>query len=524
MERAGQAAAIWALHLLPKTPSSPPTQTSLLILAGAGNNGGDAFVVARHLYIAGFRPHVVFAGKPERLPTDARLAYEQWLAAGGTVMDACDGLPDLLTSTHAFSLVIDGLLGTGLQRPVEGHYAMLVQYINACNAPILALDIPSGLDSETGRIQGCAVRATHTLSFIALKPGLLTLDGPDYCGITRVDDLGLGNSLRSFAQGSTVGLDLCESLRKPRPYNSHKGSYGNACIIGGAAGMTGAALLAGRAALMLGAGRVYVGLLEELKVDPLQPELMLRHVGMDSDTQQREAFFRLATCIAIGPGLGQSACALELLQQALASSHPLLMDADALNLLALHPALKAHLKHRNQNNNGNEITLGLHTPPQTATTPQVILTPHPAEAARLLGTRIEEIQNNRLNAALQLARDYHAAVVLKGCGSIIAFPDGRWHINTTGNPGLSTAGTGDVLTGMTLALLAQGWSPESALLAAVHLHGMAADACVASGQGPTGLLASELLSSARSCLNLWFSSSGEMSHRHRNRESTRESD
>ncbi len=494
MERAGQAAAAWALQLLPKTSS--PSQTPILILAGSGNNGGDAFVVARHLYLAGFRPHVVFAGHPERLPTDARLAYEQWLSAGGTLIDALENLPDLPKSVDAFALVIDGLLGIGLQRPVEGHFAILVQRVNTYNAPILALDIPSGLDSETGRVLGCAVRATHTLSFIALKPGLLTLDGPDYCGITRVDNLGLGTSWSFQKQGATVGLDLCQSHRKPRPHNSHKGSHGNACIIGGAPGMTGAALLAGRAALMLGAGRVYVGLLEELKVDPLQAELMLRHV--DATHTQYEELFQLATCLAIGPGLGQSACALELLRCALETNLPLLIDADALNLLALSPALKAQLKHRSQH--GNE-------PSQHAPPPLTLLTPHPAEAARLLGVSITDIQNHRLNAALQLARDYHAAIVLKGCGSIIAFPEGRWYINTTGNPGLASAGTGDVLSGMTLALLAQGWPSDQALLAAVHLHGIAADACVASGIGPIGLLASELLPSARSCLNQWISSS-----------------
>ncbi len=496
MERAGQAAATWVLQLLPTT--SPPSQTPILILAGPGNNGGDAFVVARHLYLTGFRPHMVFAGHPERLPTDARLAYAQWISAGGTVIDAFENLPDLPASADAFALIIDGLLGIGLQRPVEGHFAMLIQRISTYNAPILALDIPSGLDSETGRVLGCAVRATHTLSFIALKPGLLTLDGPDYCGITRVDDLGLGNLLPSFEQGSTVGLDLCTSQRKPRPNNSHKGSHGNACIIGGARGMTGAALLAGRAALMLGAGRVYVGLLEELKVDPLQAELMLRHIDSDGDATQYEELFQLATCIAIGPGLGQSACALELLRCALETNLPLLIDADALNLLALHPVLKTRLKHRNTNNNDSVLTPNI---------PPTLLTPHPAEAARLLGGDITEIQNNRVHSALKLARDYHAAILLKGCGSIIAFPDGRWYINTTGNPGLASAGTGDVLSGMTLALLAQGWPSDQALLAAVHLHGMAADACVASGIGPIGLLASELLPSARSCLNQWISSS-----------------
>ncbi|WP_231912944.1 NAD(P)H-hydrate dehydratase [Sterolibacterium denitrificans] len=477
MERAGQAASQLALRLL----ADRPRLLAPLIIAGPGNNGGDAFVVARLLRQAGFPPRVIFVGHADQLPGDARKAHDQWIAAGGTTLDA-DALP---TDEAACALVIDGLFGIGLTRPLTDAHATLVRRINAFDCPILALDIPSGLDAATGRVLGVAVRATHTLSFIALKPGLLTLDGPDHCGEISVHDLELGSEIAACAApgcGRTVSRELFAGALRPRPRNSHKGSYGSVGILGGAAGMAGAALLAGRAALALGGGRVYLGMLERLAVDPQQPELMLR---------APEEIFGLADCLAIGPGLGQSAEALALLTRAVDGKLPLLLDADALNLCAAHPDLLDRLASRG------------HAAP-------VVLTPHPAEAARLLQTDIASIQADRLAAAQALARRSNAAIVLKGCGSIIALPDGRWYINTAGNPGLASAGSGDVLSGMLIALIAQGWPAAEALLAAVHLHGNAADACVAAGSGPIGLTASELIPLSRSLLNRWVIAAAEI--------------
>lgn len=464
MERAGRAAARIALGLL----AAPPAPRPPLILAGPGNNGGDAFVVARLLRQAGLSPVVVFAGDTAALPPDARNAHDAWLADGGSLLD------HIPHAASDFGLAIDGLFGIGLKRPIEGRHAALINQLNGLDCPILALDMPSGLDSETGRLQGIAVRATHTATFIALKPGLLTLDGPDYCGEISVHDLDLADHVHLASNGSTIATSLFEDELRPRPRNSHKGSYGSVGILGGAAGMAGAALLAGRAALALGAGRVYVGMLERLAVDPRQPELMLRPA---------EDIFDLATCLAVGPGLGQSDAALHLLQRAIDSELPLLLDADALNLLAAHPVLLNRLPRR------NAVTL---------------LTPHPAEAARLLKTDTDSVQGDRLAAATKLAQRYKAATVLKGCGSVVALPDGRWFINTSGNPGLAGAGSGDVLSGMAVALLAQGWPAEQALLAATHLHGCAADACVSAGTGPVGLCAGELIAPARDLLNRWI--------------------
>lgn len=457
MERAGAAAAEVALALLAGTASPP------LIFCGPGNNGGDGFVVARRLKQQGKAPVVVFIGDVGKLPPDARAACDAWLAAGG---ECRDDIP----AGH-FGIAIDALFGVGLARPPEGKFAQLIERLNALPCPVLALDVPSGLDAATGRSLGAAVRATHTATFIALKPGLLTGDGPDHCGAISVHDLGLNVG---DAPGWAIEPALFAGSLQPRPRNSHKGDFGSVAVLGGAPGMAGAALLAGRAALRLGAGRVHVGMLERLAVDPAQAELMLR---------PPDEALALATVIAIGPGLGQSPEALNLVRRITSADFPLLLDADALNLVAAHPVLQAALTRR------------------TAAT---LLTPHPAEAARLLNTTTAAVQADRVAAALDIARRCNALVALKGCGTVVAAPDGRWWINTTGNAGLSSAGTGDVLGGCIAALLAQGWPALDALLAAVHLHGAAADNLAATLGGNIGMTAGELIDAARGLLNRWI--------------------
>ena len=461
MERAGRAAADLAMRLQRGLTGTP------LIFAGPGNNGGDAFVVARLLKQRGLKPVVIFAGNADKLPTDARAAFVAWRDAGGADRDS--------VPRGEYGVVIDGLFGIGLTRAIEGHYAEWIRRINKYNGPVLALDCPSGLDGDTGAVRGATVHASHTITFIAMKPGLLTLDGPDHCGEISVADLGLGDAVAAAADGRLVEASLFANRLTPRPRNSHKGSYGSAGILGGAVGMAGAALLAGRAALKLGAGRVYVGLLERIAVDSMQPELMLRST---------DEVFALASALAIGPGLGQSTNAGDVLLRAIESPLPLVVDADALNILAERPVIAGRLSRRER---------------------RVILTPHPAEAARLLAITTEAVQSDRVASAQQLARRYNAHVVLKGCGSIIALADGRWFINTSGNPGLASAGTGDVLSGMMAALLAQGWLEDAAALCATHLHGAAADVLVNEGVGPVGMTAGELIDSARRLLNRWIS-------------------
>jgi hydroxyethylthiazole kinase-like uncharacterized protein yjeF len=436
MERAGAAAAELAITLLSDKGKD------VLILAGPGNNGGDAKIVARVLQEKFFRV---------------------------TLADAKNPPP-----AKSWNLVVDGLFGIGLARPIDGEYAKLVDYANAQSCPVLALDIPSGIQSDTGQVLGRAVRATHTITFIGLKPGLLTLDGPDHCGLLTVAGLSLANVEK--AGGWVAEPSLFPNSLKSRARNFHKGLAGSVGVVGGAPGMGGAALLAGRAALKLGAGRVYVGTLdEESSVDARTPELMFRHadelLGLDLDA------------IVIGPGLGQSERAETLLGAVLSSDLPCVLDADALNLIAENADLRKACARRSAD---------------------TLLTPHPAEAARLLAETTAQVQSDRLKAARVLSANLNAHVVLKGNGSVLIARDGHWFINTSGNPGMSSAGMGDVLAGMLGALLAQKYSGETALVLGTHLHGCAADECVRDGAGPVGLTAGELIDPARRLWNRWL--------------------
>ncbi len=467
MERAGAAAADRAASL------ALANDAPILVLAGPGNNGGDAFVAARLLRERFFATCVVFAGDPEHLPPDAAAAHRQLTEAGGITLPTIPG-------DGRWSLIIDGLFGIGLARAPDGRYADWIATANhlagrdAC--PLLALDCPSGLDADSGRAFNPCIHASHTLTFIGAKPGLLTADGPDCCGELQVARLDLQPSAEVNPDGHVVALADFAARLKPRRRNTHKGSFGSAGILGGGKSMVGAAFLAARAALKLGGGRIYLGLLDAdgPAVDLVQPELMMRRADtlLQTDLQ----------ALACGPGMGRSAEALRLLEQSLKAPVQLLLDADALNLLADDGRIEGHLYNR----------VG-----------PAILTPHPAEAARLLDCPIREIQGDRVRAACELAERYRSHIALKGCGTVIATVNGRWWINSTGNPGMATAGMGDVLSGMIVALLAQGWPAEAALLAGVHLHGAAADRLVANGVGPIGLTAGEVIDAARVLFNEW---------------------
>ncbi|TMG76111.1 MAG: NAD(P)H-hydrate epimerase, partial [Betaproteobacteria bacterium] len=265
MERAGAAAAEYARALCGDKTKD------VLVVAGPGNNGGDAFEVAAHLKRAFFRVAVVFAGERDKLPEDAQAALGKWEAAGGTLLDDIPKDP-------RFDLAVDGLFGIGLKRPLAGAHAALVGRLGLLGVPILSLDIPSGINADTGAVMGCAVRASHTITFIAHKPGLLTLDGPDHCGEIRLDTLGLDPAKLLAADGQLLDKDILARVLTPRRRNFHKGMAGSIGILGGAAGMVGAAVIAGRAALKCGAGRIYLGLLTPRPpyLDYSQPELMLR--------------------------------------------------------------------------------------------------------------------------------------------------------------------------------------------------------------------------------------------------------
>jgi hydroxyethylthiazole kinase-like uncharacterized protein yjeF len=460
MEKAGLAVATLAQELLPEDAYS------ILVVAGPGNNGGDAFVAARYLKNAWLQVDVVFTGDASKLPPDAANAYAGWRKVDGTLLET---IPD-----KRYDLVIDGLFGIGLSKPLQGIYPDLVRRINSLDATVLAIDIPSGLDADTGRVLGEAVVADHTLTFLGLKPGLFTLDGVDHAGIVHESDLGL--DITQPAEGWLV--NTMPALPAPRARNSHKGTYGSIGILGGDHGMVGAALLAARAAQLMGAGRVYVGLLSENAptIDSGQPELMLRNTLDVLDIPH-------LTTLVVGPGLGRSAHAHLVMQRALRYPAPLVLDADALALLATHTDLRELLVQR---------------------THATLLTPHPGEAATLLACDTTDIQVDRIASASAISRKYQATTLLKGAGTVIAPPDGPWFINTSGNPGLAAAGMGDTLAGIIGALAAQGMALDEAALLGTYLHGAAADASVTDGIGPLGLTASEVALKARELINLWI--------------------
>jgi hydroxyethylthiazole kinase-like uncharacterized protein yjeF len=469
MERAGAAAAAYALELL---GGATAERGPVLVLAGPGNNGGDGLELAAKLAQRGLAVELLYLAGERAASFEAGRARERARAAGV-------GFIDEIPAGRPWRLVVDALFGIGLARPLAGRARELAAWTAGVDCPVLALDLPSGLDADTGAIvgpDGSAVHATHTITFLGNKPGLHTGEGCDHAGRVRVEMLGVdGLALETgqlSAQAALNGPALFAARLTPRRRNSHKGSYGDVAVLGGAQGMAGAALLAARAALYGGAGRVFAAMLEaDVKLDPLQPEIMIRDAaGMAYDKRT----------VVAGPGMGDSSTAMRLFGKVLDAGGPLVVDADALNLAAASPELQARL--------------AAHGGP-------LVLTPHPLEAARLLGVTVPIVQADRLENARELAMRLNAVVVLKGAGSVIARPDGFVALNTSGNPGLATGGTGDVLAGFTGALLAQGWPAWESALGAVWMHGAAADRLVAEGSGPIGLTAGELPRAIRSVLN-----------------------
>ena len=475
MQRAGAAAARSAIQLAAEHGGH------ILVLAGPGNNGGDALIAARCLRDHGVDVRVALLDAPARYRADARTAWQAWCDGRDTTAAVVE-MPAALAGA---TLVIDGLFGIGFNKALPEKARDWIARVNVAPCPVLALDVPSGMNADTGAVADIAIDADRTVTFLAAKPGLYTADGPDHCGEIVIEALDADDALAAFVQapgehaadiGMQNGPALFAHALRLRKRNTHKGSFGSVAIVGGDAGMIGAALLAARMALFAGAGRVYVRMLAPNApgVDLLQPELMLRKSIKD---------LKLAA-IAAGSGMGEDEAAIAALDEVLDAPCKLVLDADALNLIAKHPDFAARIAAR-----------------RTAGKPCAILTPHPLEAARLLDTDAADIQHDRIGAATRLARQLNAIVVLKGAGTIIADPRSRWVVNTSGNPGLATGGTGDVLCGLVAGLLAQHLSPLDAARAAAWLHGAAADDLVAQGIGPIGLTSSELFPAIRATLN-----------------------
>lgn len=444
MARAARAVLDWVEARL----DSPAL---LLVAAGPGNNGGDALLAACLLFQAGYAVEILLPEPPRT--AEALAAFKQAETLGIPMFSR---LPE---PTPAPDLIIDGLFGIGMDRAPEGLWATLLTRLDQLPSRRLALDVPSGLNGWTGVAPGVCLRADHTLTFLAHKPGLFTADGADYAGEVTLDPLGWPEDELPAPCGE-VSLPSAESLRRRR--NSHKGSHGTVLVEGGAPGMAGAAVLAGRAALLAGAGKVHLRMHGPFPpYDSLTPELMLHGAG--------EALPDAGVWVC-GPGLGTSQHARHALEQALDSELPLVLDADALNLLASDALLAARLSRRSA---------------------ATVITPHPGEAARLLGITTHEVQANRVLAVQTLARQLACQVVLKGAGTLIGEPDGYFRINTTGSPALAAAGQGDVLSGIIAAFIAQGMPLANSVALAVHCHGLAGEEYHREAGGPIGLTASE---------------------------------
>ena len=455
-----------AMEVLNEAFSFFPEAKRWQIFCGAGNNGGDGYVLARLAAQQGVVVSVIAVTPPDKLKGDAATAYGDFVADGGVVM-AWDGAPD----PHA-DLIVDALLGSGLMRDVEGQLADLVDAINVHASPVLAIDIPSGLDGDSGAIRGTVVRADLTVTFVGLKTGLFLHDGPDCVGELRFSDLQIPGKCYDDAEVLLRRIDydtfLCELLARKR--SAHKGDFGHLLLVGGGPGMPGAVRLAGEAALRSGTGRVSVAThpSHAAAISTGRPELMCHAVDKPSDLKP---LLDKVDTLAIGPGLGTDEWGRGLFDEIVKSDLPTVVDADALNLLA-----DSALRRDNW-----------------------ILTPHPGEAARLLGTTAGAIQENRLSAIDELSNKYGGTVVLKGAGSLVSSQGGSPWISTAGNPGMASPGMGDVLTGVVAAFLAQGLSLEQASAFGVEIHARAGD--LASRTGQRGLIASDVLRELRPLVN-----------------------
>lgn len=461
MERAGAA----AFRLL---RAHWPRAQRIGVVCGTGNNGGDGYVLARLAHEAGLSVAVYAVGETERMRGAAREAASALRAAGVEAVTYAGG------ALSGHEVVVDALLGTGLDREIEGVARAAIEAIGASGAEVLALDMPSGLDADTGRVRGAAVRANLTVSFIGLKQGAFTADGPDCCGRIHYSRLGVPAQIFSQVEPAATRFSyqaLAPRLR-PRGRGAHKGRYGHVLIIGGDHGMNGAALLAGQAALRTGAGLVSIATRagHAALLALARPELMCHGV---EDAGALQPLIERATVIAVGPGLGRSRWALELFGRALDRPGPLVVDADALNLLAQAPVRRDDW----------------------------ILTPHPGEAARLLGITTAEVQEDRFEAVAALQRRYGGAVVLKGAGSLVCDPMGAIALCHGGNPGMASAGMGDLLTGVVAALLAQGMDLAEAARFGPAVHAAAGDQAAAEGAGERGLLAGDLLAPLHRLMN-----------------------
>ena len=458
MQRAGDA-ALSALR------RAWPGACRLTVVCGAGNNGGDGYVLARLARAAGLQVNVCALVDPRRLGGDAARAHADFVAAGGCHAGFTSA------GLTGIDVIVDALLGTGIDRPVDGALRDCIEAINTSGLPVLALDLPSGLDADTGLVHGAAIAATRTITFVALKTGQFLGEAPDHVGVLEFAGLDVPESARTAQTPVLLRLQaslLADALPRRRR-SAHKGDHGRVLIVGGLA-MPGAAGLAGAAALRAGAGLVTVAT-QAQSTAPIvagRPELIC---VAPKSAAGLKTLLDAADAVAIGPGLGRGRRARRFFDAALAGDKPLVLDADALNVLAERPRKRSNW----------------------------ILTPHPGEAARLLGVDTASIQRDRLGSLRAITERYGGVCVLKGAGTLVAAGAATAWVCDRGNPGMATAGSGDVLTGIIAALIAGGCDPLRAAAAGVFLHACAGDRAATAGE--RGLVAGDLIDELRGCVN-----------------------
>lgn len=459
MTRAGEAA-------LASLRSEWPKAARVIVVCGFGNNAGDGYVLARLLRAAGLHVDVIALGDAAKLSGDAQRARQDFMAANGVEQTWDEQL------LRDADVVVDAIFGTGLARPLDAQLQSQVRALNQCGRPVFALDVPSGLNADTGEVMGAAVEAHRTLTFVGLKQGFYLGEGPNFVGKLLFDDLDIpadvGHRIGSIARRLDNGIVKQALPRRAR--TTHKGQQGHVLLVGGGLGMPGAVRLAGEACLRVGAGLVTIATRPEhaAMIVAGRPELMCR--GVLSVTEL-EPLLAAADIIAIGPGLGRDSWAQAMYRAVLSTDKPLIVDADGLNLLASQPCKRAGW----------------------------VLTPHPGEAARLLKLTTAEVQAARVPTAHEIAERYGGTVVLKGAGTLVWTAEQTPSICDRGNPGMAAPGMGDVLTGVIAGIAAQCGELSLAARAGVYVHAVAGD--MAARHGERGLLASDLFTHLPTCIN-----------------------
>jgi len=436
--------------------------SDLVVLCGSGNNAGDGYVIAKLALESAITVRVIVLADPGNLRGDAMIAYQDFIESGGLI--------EYWNKQSLFSndIVVDALLGTGVNRQVLGEYKEVIDGVNQTSCPVISVDIPSGLNADTGCVMGVAIKADHTMTFVGLKQGLFTGDAAEYCGDISYASLDIANDVFQSVNHSASLISAPHFKKRNRC--AHKGSNGHVLVVGGEVGYAGAITLAAQASLRIGAGLVSVATRQQhcSFINMNRPEIMSHAV---EELNELLPLLDKASVIVIGPGLGQSSWANELFNAVIQSTKPLIVDADALNLLA-----------KNQHYNDNWV-----------------LTPHPGEAARLLNCSIADIASDRFAAISKLQSIYGGIVLLKGAGTLL-YNGSEISISQTGNPGMASGGMGDLLSGMIAGLVAQKRSLSDAAEAAVYLHGKAADLS-AQQEGEIGMIASDLLPYIRNLVN-----------------------